>query len=54
MTVEEFRQFILKSVFDEEGGEVKEYVLTEEDWKNNRGNFQTEISNMGMELRKIS
>ena len=33
MTVEEFRQFILKSVFDEEGGEVKEYVLTEEDWK---------------------
>ena len=34
MTVEEFRQFILKSVFDEEGGEIKEYVLTEEDWKN--------------------
>ena len=34
MTVEEFRQFILKSIFDEEGGEIKEYVLTEEDWKN--------------------
>ncbi|WP_428909912.1 lipoate--protein ligase [Niallia sp. Krafla_26] len=33
MTIEEFRQFILKSVFDQEGGEVKEYVLTEEDWE---------------------
>ena len=33
MTVEEFRQFILKSVFEQEGGEVKEYVLTEEDWE---------------------
>lgn len=33
MTVEEFRQFILKSVFEQEGGEVKEYVLTDEDWE---------------------
>lgn len=33
MTVEEFRQFILKSVFEAEGTEIKEYVLTEEDWK---------------------
>lgn len=34
MTVEEFKQFILKSVFEAEGSEIKEYVLTEEDWKN--------------------
>ena len=33
MTVEEFRQFILKSVFEEEGGEIKEYVLTDADWE---------------------
>jgi len=33
MTMEEFRQFILKSVFESDGGEVKEYVLTDEDWK---------------------
>lgn len=34
MTVEEFKQFILKSIFEAEGSEIKEYVLTEEDWKN--------------------
>lgn len=33
MTVEEFKQYILKSVFKEQGLEVQEYVLTEEDWK---------------------
>ena len=33
MTVAEFRQFILKSVFEEEGGEIKEYVLTDADWE---------------------
>jgi lipoate---protein ligase len=33
MDVSEFRQFILKSVFEEEGGEIKEYVLTDEDWE---------------------
>jgi len=33
MTIEEFRQFILKSVFEQEGGEVKEYVLTDIDWE---------------------
>lgn len=33
MTVEDFRQFILESVFQQEGGEVKEYVLTDDDWE---------------------
>jgi lipoate-protein ligase A len=33
MTVAEFRQFILKSVFEEEGGEIKEYVLNDADWE---------------------
>ncbi|WP_338470764.1 lipoate--protein ligase [Niallia sp. XMNu-256] len=33
MTIEEFRQFILKSVFEQEGGEIKEYVLTDKDWE---------------------
>lgn len=33
MTVAEFRQFILKSVFEEEGGEINEYVLTGTDWE---------------------
>lgn len=33
MTVEEFRQFILKSVFESQGLEVQEYVLTDDDWK---------------------
>ena len=33
MTVEEFRQFILKSVFEKEGGDIKEYVLTDADWE---------------------
>ncbi|MCU9612493.1 lipoate--protein ligase [Caldibacillus lycopersici] len=32
MTVEEFRSYILKAIFEQEGGEVKEYVLTEDDW----------------------
>lgn len=33
MTVKEFRQYILKSVFAEEGTEIQEYVLTDTDWK---------------------
>jgi lipoate-protein ligase (EC 6.-.-.-) len=33
MTIEEFREYLLKSIFEEQGGEVDEYVLTEEDWE---------------------
>lgn len=33
MSVEEFKQFIIKSVFEEQGIEVQEYVLTDKDWK---------------------
>lgn len=33
MTVEEFRSFLLKNIF-EDRTEIPEYVLTEEDWKN--------------------
>lgn len=51
MTVEEFRQFILKSVFEEEGGEIKEYVLTDADWEKineiSRNKYQTWEWNYG-------
>nr|WP_295975449.1 lipoate--protein ligase [uncultured Bacillus sp.] len=33
MTMEEFRRFILKCVFAEESGDIKEYVLTATDWE---------------------
>jgi lipoate-protein ligase A len=51
MTVEEFRQFILKSVFEEEGGEIQEYVLTDADWEKineiSRNKYQTWEWNYG-------
>ncbi|MBB6446064.1 lipoate--protein ligase [Bacillus benzoevorans] len=51
MTVEEFRQFILKSVFEEEGGEIKEYVLKDADWEKineiSRHKYQTWEWNYG-------
>lgn len=51
MTMEEFRQFILQSVFEEEGGEIKEYVLTEADRENihdlSRNKYQTWEWNYG-------
>lgn len=49
MTIEEFRQAILRSIFD--GKEVEEYKLTEEDWKNihelSRERYQTWEWNYG-------
>lgn len=51
MTVEEFKQFILQSVFEAQGSEIKEYVLTEEDWKNidqlSKSKYQTWEWNYG-------
>jgi len=51
MTVDEFKQFILESVFEEDGGEIKEYVLTEKDWEMiheiSRNKYQTWEWNYG-------
>ena len=51
MTVDEFRRFILESVFEEQGGEIKEYVLTDEDWEKiheiSKNKYQTWEWNFG-------
>ncbi len=51
MTVEEFKQYILKSVFEEQGLDVQEYVLTDEDWKQieeiSKNKYQTWEWNFG-------
>lgn len=51
MTIEEFKQFILENVFEAEGSEIKEYVLTDEDWKNieelSKSKYQTWEWNYG-------
>lgn len=51
MTMEEFKQFILESVFEAAGSEIKEYVLTEEDWEKihelSRNKYQTWEWNYG-------
>lgn len=36
MTVEQFREKLLQSIFEERGGEPAEYELTDEDWQNVR------------------
>ncbi|WP_062352183.1 lipoate--protein ligase [Bacillus kwashiorkori] len=33
MDIEDFRLYLLKSIFEEQGGEVQEYVLGEKDWE---------------------
>ena len=51
MTIEEFKQYILESVFEEQGTEIQEYVLTEEDWKQieeiSKNKYQTWEWNFG-------
>jgi len=55
MTIEEFKQFILENVFEAEGSEIKEYVLTDEDWKNieqlSKSKYQTWEWNYGKSPR---
>ncbi|WAA13024.1 lipoate--protein ligase [Fervidibacillus halotolerans] len=33
ITIEQFRQYLLESIFAEQGGEVQEYVLQDKDWE---------------------